>query len=552
MTIEETHLAATRLTTAVSLAAVLSLSCYQVSSAQEVAILEEIIPAPELGPWSAIDIGRLTWRVSGKDGEALAQTDFDDTNWVARAAVSPELLRNPVAWYRFRFLTAPGTAGLASRLDFGGIEGNVSVYLNGVWLGECKGETDPPYVQRQTITLPASLLGPEYNVLAFRLTSFPGRAQVGIPRGPIRLLPLSATYEHEDRARQVLRRADQLAAYLGGSNEQIADLARQAARARRMLAAGSAAKEVSKVLQPAVATLARVERSLAKSERLLTFGRFGRQHQEGLLTCTLSPTGFTGVKTIAVPQPLSGTFGRPGKLDLVALEYLSPIGKALRVEQETGSHFKLYYPLAYPGFAIEPREASCSVQLSVPSARQLTAMWIDRWGVVTSDIRRAVRPKWVEPWILFYDPLTPQPPLLLALPSPQYHVRLVPANDSLVIELPPGKLARFCWPSGITPGYSESYAQNLARFRSWASAMVPFGITQEDRVAGAMLQASDRFSYLPAGSLPYAPLPPILGLLLEAAKKSGKTSEKTYASAVSLTSVRAPGARDLAVPTLAG
>ena len=76
----------------------------------------------------------------------------------------------------------------------------------------------------------------------------------------------------------------------------------------------------------------------------------------------------------------------------------------------------------------------------------------------------------------------------------------------------------------------------MARFRNWAVAMVPFSRTAAEGIKGDRLMVRETFGYLPAGSVPYAPLPPAFGLVL------GSTSRD----------IQAPGAVDLGVPTLAG
>lgn len=449
--------------------------------------IEEVIPAPEIGRYGGADLGQATWRVNGGDGAAMARPDFDDSTWVARGAVSVDLLRNPVAWYRINFVLEAGTVGMAGRLELGGVEGNVSVYLNGVQVGEMRGEVDPPYERRDYITLPAKLLDPDRNVLALRLAGFAGRPKVGFPRGPIRLHPLSPTYERQDQDKQLVASAD-----------------------RRIVMA-----------------------ALQQATGSVPFGRFGRQHSEGLLTCQLTPSGFLSASSSLDPTPVSGVFGSPGPKDAVILEYLSPVGKIIRVEQTSGSKYRLYYPLMYPGFAIEPLGAPLAVRLS----SRFDALWVDRWGIASGSAKGETSIPWTEPWAVLFDPAGLHSPLMVGLSTPRYPLSLVRATDSLEVAIPAGKVARFNWPKGISlwkPSQSEA---DLARFRFWGRAMVPFGLDRTQRVAGDRLFSTDRFEYLQAGATPYAPLPPVLALFTDA------TPSQT---------VRAPKTSDLGVSTLAG
>lgn len=628
------------------------------AAAQDGPLLEEIVPPPELGRGSRpIDIGRMTWRVSASDSAAMARREYDDSSWVARAGVSQEILRNSTAWYRFTFVLAEGSRGLGSKLELGGVEGNVAVYLNGTLLGEMRGETVPPFARTETFVLPASLLDPERNVLAIRLTGHAGRAKVGIPQGPIRLYPLSTTYEAEERATRALQDADRAAALLGGLTSRLEDFGLQARRAKVLLASGGAQSGVDAALAaldsarkaalplapgPASSMTAPSMTSTASASSTVStvsagrpaagftiastgdptaatppaFGRFGRSHSEGLLTATLWPGGFQSATTSFDPAPVAGEFGSGSASDHAALEYISPESKTVRVVQALGSRYRLHYPLMYPGFAVEPLDATLSVRFN----RQMDALWVDRWGVATAsaDVRATVG--WTEPWLLLYDRAGSRPPILIALSSLRSELRLGPAPGGFEIVLPARTIARFCWPMGLTPwspgrsgasagraGRGEMvapreqgtprgrgvprglepdrqaapgiWASDMARFRMWADAMVPFTRSAIERPRGGRLFVRETFGYLPAGAVPYAPLPPAYGLLLAAASDSGKgiaarpegetaagpgagDAGRPAAGPVGVTvsaqdiriasEVRAPQAVDLGVPTLAG
>jgi hypothetical protein len=472
----------------------------QLAAAQDMPFLEEVVPPPEIGQ-ATIDIGRLTWRVAGTDAVGMARPDYDDSSWVARAGVSTELLRNPVAWYRFAFLGSSQGQGLGSRLELAGFEGNVAVYLNGVPVGEARGETLPPYERREAFTLPASLLREDRNVLAIRITGFAGRPRVGIPRGPVRLLPLSASYERQDQAIRAAREAGQAAAWQAAATALAAS-----------------------VMPPAPADVATGS---------LAFGRFGREHHEGLLTASLWPGGFQGATTSFDARPIAGYFGVATSApvsDMANLEAISPEGKIVRAYQPGIGRYRLYYPLLYPGFAVEPLDATLSVRFETP----MDVMWVDRWGVTTQSARADGRLPWTEPWALFHDPAGKRPPFLIALPSPKSDLRLRRTSDGWAVILPPRTTARFCWPTGIAPWGPPAATRDMAAFRAWAQAMVPFSRISEETAKGDRLTIRETFRYLHAGAVPYAPLPPAFGAL----------------QGVSF--IAAERARDLGVPTLAG
>ncbi|MBM3275547.1 MAG: hypothetical protein FJZ00_10355, partial [Candidatus Sericytochromatia bacterium] len=476
--------------------------------AQEISILEEVVPPPELGR-GTIDIGKLTWRVAGTDAPGMARPEYDDSSWVARAGVSSELLRNPVAWYRFAFLGSPQSQGLGSRLELAGFEGNVAVFLNGVPVGEARGETLPPYERRELFTLPTALLREDRNVLAIRITGFAGRPRVGIPRGPVRLLPLSASYERQDQTLRAARDADQAAALL--------------ATATTFSAA------IPPAAPPEVATGS------------LAFGRFGRGHREGLLTASLWPGGFQGATTSFDPRPIAGYFGTATSAaagavssnltnDQATLEAIAPEGKIVRASRDGVGRYRLYYPLLYPGFAVEPLDATLSVRFAAP----MDVMWVDRWGVTTQSTAVDGRLPWTEPWALFHDPAGKRPPFLVALPSPKSDLRLRRTPDGWAMTLPARTTARFCWPTGIAPWGPPASARDMTAFRAWAQAMVPFSRVSEEVARGDRLAIRETFRYLHAGAVPYAPLPPVFGALLGAS------------------SIVADKVVDLGVPTLAG
>ncbi|MBM3267830.1 MAG: beta galactosidase jelly roll domain-containing protein [Candidatus Sericytochromatia bacterium] len=521
---------------AVLLATVASLALSP-AAAQDLPIIEEVVPPPELGRGSPVDIARMTWRVAAGDAAAMARPEFDDSSWVARGGVSQELLRNPVAWYRFAFLVAPGTEALGSQLELGGVEGNVSVYLNGTLIGEMRGETLPPYERRETFTLPAALLSPERNVLALRLAGFAGRAKVGILRGPVRLMPLSRSYEREASALRALREADQAAARLGGIAARLEEFGYQAQLARVLLASGAPQSQVDAAFSALEAARKASSAALAATPQAtgssgLPFGRFGRAHQEGLLTASLWPGGFRGASTGADPEPVGGEFGRPAPGgDHVALEAISPEGKVVRVRQARGDRYRLFYPLMYPGFAVEPLDVTLSIRFDRP----LDALWVDRWGIATASAATPGRLPWTEPWVLLHDPAGARPPILVGLGSPRQALRLAPSGGGFTLEIPAGQIARFCWPTGIAPWQGPPDGATMKRFRAWADAMVPFTRTAEESARGDRLAVRERFGYLPTGHIPYAPLPPVYGAVLAGGGP-----------------VVAPRARDLGIPTLAG
>ncbi|MBU6428330.1 MAG: hypothetical protein KGR26_04930 [Cyanobacteria bacterium REEB65] len=441
-------------------------------------LLEEVLPTFDLGTVAPLEAGPLTWRVSGGDRPQMADPSLDDSAWVARSAISAEPLANRVAWYRFHFEVAPGFTGLGSELLLGGVEGNVDAFLNGGHIGAMRGAVDPPYQRRQTFLLPAVLLRPGDNVLALRITGFTGQPRVGLLRGPVTLAPLSMRYEEDER-----RQAEAAAA----SRQSI----RQAAAALdRFTAWGSQGTQAS---------------------MSLSFGRFAGPAALGLLTCQLAPDGFSAATTSLTPMALQGTFGSPSAADRTTLESLSPVGKELRVEQAAGAAFRLYYPLLYPGFAIAPEGATLSVQLHA----DLEMLYVDPWGISTHSACVHAEIPWVEPWLCFFDPKGRLAPVLLALPTTERPVQLQRGPDrSTTLVLPAGETARFCWPWGIAAHVPSAKAADMARLRQWAAAMVPFALRTDDRVTAGQLHAHDSFEYLEAGTVPYAPLSPVLPFAL--------------------------------------
>lgn len=425
--------------------------------------IEEVVPPIAVGTSMPTDLGMLTWRVSGDDRPVFARPSYDDETWIARSAVSPDLLHNRVAWYRFHFVPSARAKGMGSELLVGGLEGNARVYLNGHLLGTIRGAVDPPYRRQRIFRLLPSLIRYDGdNVLAIRLSGYTGQPRVGIPAGPLVIAAFSPRFEDQWRA---------------------ADAHRASMR----------------VLSPATGSLA--------------FGRMGGGNSNGLLTCHLTPDGFSSATTRLVPTPIAGTFGSPGASDSIRIERLSPVGKVLRVAQAAGPRYRLYYPLLYPGFAVEPLGAP-EATLSVHLDGDLDVMYVDRWGVTTHRARVDARIPWAEPWICLYDRHGKEAPLLVALPSPKWPIWLTRAGTGVDVVLPAGAIARFCWPWGLDAHLPRPVGPDMARLRTWSDAMVPFALRSRSQIQDGVVQASDRFDYLPAGSTPYAPLPPVVAAAL--------------------------------------
>ncbi len=457
-------------------------------------LFEELVPPIEVGTHSPLNLADLTWRLGAGDGRELASPAYDDEQWVAGSAVNPELLRNRVAWYRFHFTIAPEARGMGSELLLGGVEGNAAVYLNGHLIGRMRGAVYPLYRRREAFGLAPSLLRYDAdNVLAIRLSGFTGQPLVGIPAGPLAMAAFSPA----------LPWPGPVAAAASGS---------------------------------------------------VSFGRFGGGDLTGLLTCELGPDGFAAATTSLAPAPLFGTFGSPAPGDRVKIQSLSSVGKIALVRQARGERYRVFYPLLYPGFALEPLAATLSVHL----AGDLDLLYVDRWGVTTHSARVNAAIPWVEPWLCLYDPRSRRAPLLVSLPSPAWTIQLKKTRSGFDLLLPAGATARFCWPWGIAPHVPTAHAADMARIRHWAAAMVPFALHPDDEIEPDGLHAHDRFGYLAAGAIPYAPLPPVIGLALGHGAGLPVGSARTLVSpwpAGLLGAERppaSPAAHDLGLPTLAG
>ncbi len=473
---------------------VLALTGFPAAGQDQGPFFEELVPPIEVGTHSPLNLADLTWRLGAGDGSDLALPAYDDEEWVAGSAVNPELLRNRVAWYRFHFTIAPEARGMGSELLLGGVEGNAAIYLNGHLLGRMRGAVYPLYRRQETFGLaPALLRYDSDNVIAIRLSGFTGQPMVGIPVGPLAMAAFSPSLPWPG---------------------------------------------------PVAAT----------ASSSVPFGRFGGGNLTGLLTCELGPEGFAAATTSLAPAPLSGTFGSPRAGDQVKLQSLSSVGKIALVRQSQGDRYRVFYPLLYPGFALEPLDATLSVHL----AGNLDLRYVDRWGIATHRARVNARIPWVEPWLCLYDPRARRAPLLVSLPSPAWTIQLKKTRSGVDLLLPAGAIARFCWPWGIAPHVPTDQPADMARIRHWADAMVPFALHPDDRIDSDGLHAHDRFGYLDAGAIPYAPLAPVIGLALghgaELPVAIARASISPWLAKLlgSEPPSASPAAHDLGLPTLAG
>lgn len=222
------------------------------------------------------------------------------------------------------------------------------------------------------------------------------------------------------------------------------------------------------------------------------YGRFGRFHEDGLLTTNVHPRGFT---LLGTNPELNIRWGDPKAALSAVVSSINPTEKILAVEGGgVGAPSQIRYTLVYPGF-------------SATFGKQLVLRFTNRAG---KSVRVGLDPtRLKQGWLLVIPgDRYPAVPLLIKVPrSPGTKAWFT--GDGLTVESPaPLGEVIFTTPTGLRPVASLSAAWKAVS--DWGDAPIPVlqGISNE--VTGAEISTTQTWN------TPYAPISPILSLALQA------------------------------------
>ncbi|MEY3602826.1 MAG: hypothetical protein RL169_2070, partial [Armatimonadota bacterium] len=222
------------------------------------------------------------------------------------------------------------------------------------------------------------------------------------------------------------------------------------------------------------------------------YGRFGRFHEDGLLTTNVHPRGFT---LLGTNPELNIRWGDPKAALSAVVSSINPTEKILAVEGGgVGAPSQIRYTLVYPGF-------------SATFGKQLVLRFTNRAG---KSVRVGLDPtRLKQGWLLVIPgDRYPAVPLLIKVPrSPGTKAWFT--GDGLTVESPtPLGEVIFTTPTGMRQVASLSAAWKAVS--DWGDAPIPVlqGISNE--VTGAEISTTQTWN------TPYAPISPILSLALQA------------------------------------
>jgi len=222
------------------------------------------------------------------------------------------------------------------------------------------------------------------------------------------------------------------------------------------------------------------------------YGRFGRFHEDGLLTTNVHPRGFT---LLGTNPELNIRWGDPKAALSAVVTSINPTEKILSIDGGgVGAPSQIRYTLVYPGF-------------SATFGKQLVLRFTNRAG---KSARVGLDPtRLKQGWLLVIPgDRYPAVPLLIKVPrSPGTKAWFT--GDGLTVESPsPLGEVIFTTPTGLRPVASLNAAWKAVS--DWGDAPIPVlqGISNE--VTGAEMTTTQTWN------TPYAPISPILSLALQA------------------------------------
>ncbi len=222
------------------------------------------------------------------------------------------------------------------------------------------------------------------------------------------------------------------------------------------------------------------------------YGRFGRFHEDGLLTTNVHPRGFT---LLGTNPELNIRWGDPKAALSAVVTSINPTEKILAVEGGgAGAPSQIRYTLVYPGF-------------SATFGKQLVLRFTNRASKPTRVGLDPTRLK--QGWLLVIPgDRYPAVPLLIKVPRSQ-GTKAWFTGDGLTVESPTalGEVI-FTTPTGLRPVGSLNAAWKAVS--DWGDAPIPVlqGISNE-------LSATE-ITTTQSWNTPYAPISPILSLALQA------------------------------------
>lgn len=222
------------------------------------------------------------------------------------------------------------------------------------------------------------------------------------------------------------------------------------------------------------------------------YGRFGRFHEDGLLTTNVHPRGFA---LLGTNPELNIRWGDPKAALSAVVTSINPTEKILSIDGGgVGAPSQIRYTLVYPGF-------------SATFGKQLVLRFTNRAG---KSARVGLDPtRLKQGWLLVIPgDRYPAVPLLIKVPrSPGTKAWFT--GDGLTVESPsPLGEVIFTTPTGLRPVASLNAAWKAVS--DWGDAPIPVlqGISNE--VTGAEMTTTQTWN------TPYAPISPILSLALQA------------------------------------
>lgn len=222
------------------------------------------------------------------------------------------------------------------------------------------------------------------------------------------------------------------------------------------------------------------------------YGRFGRFHEDGLLTTNVHPRGFS---VLGTNPELNIRWGDPKAALSAVVTSINPTEKILAVEGGgVGAPSSIRYTLVYPGFA-------------ATFGKQLVLRFSNRTG---KPVRVGLDPTRLrQGWLLVIPgDRYPAVPLLIKVPR-SAGTKAWFTGDGLTVESPSplGEII-FTTPTGLRPVASLNAAWKAVS--DWGDAPIPVlqGISNE--VTRSEISTSQTWN------TPYAPISPILALALQA------------------------------------
>jgi hypothetical protein len=222
------------------------------------------------------------------------------------------------------------------------------------------------------------------------------------------------------------------------------------------------------------------------------YGRFGRFHEDGLLTTNVHPRGFT---LLGTNPELNIRWGDPKAPLSAVVNSINPTEKILAIDGGgVGAPSSIRYTLVYPGF-------------SATFGKQLVLRFSNRAGKA---VRVGLDPTRLKQGWLLVIPADRYPavPLLIKVPrSPQTKAWFT--GDGLTVESPsPLGEVIFTTPTGLRPVASLNAAWKAVS--DWGDAPIPVlqAISNE--------KSATEITTTQTWNTPYAPISPILALALQA------------------------------------